>query len=449
MNLKRYLPALALCFAGYGSAHAAGFALIENSASGMGNAFSGAAAVADDASTVWFNPAGMSRLEGRQAVLAGHLILPGAAFEDRGSSVSAALGGTPLSGSDDKTRTPAAVPNTYLVGELDNGVRLGLGINAPFGLTTEYNDDWIGRYHAVKSDMKTVNFNPSIAFQASERLSLGLGANIQYVEVELTSAVDFGSLCYSLMPASSCGAAGLAPQQNDGFARVAGSNWALGWNAGLLFDLNDQTRLGVAYRSAVTQKVGGKAEFSVPGEAAFITASGAFTDSAVQARVTLPDSLSLSLAHQPGDGLTLLFDATLTRWSRFEELRIEYDNPAQPDSVTTENWQDSWRFSAGANIALDEDLTLRLGAALDQTPIPDAEHRTPRMPGNDRWWLSAGLGYQYSPDLRLDLGYSHLFVEEADIDNTLETSVPTLQHTLEGRYTSSVNIISAQASLSF
>lgn len=449
MQIKSVPLAVALCLAGADSVHAAGFALIEHSASGMGNAFAGAAATAEDASTIWFNPAGMSRLSGAQTVLSGHLILPVSDFTNDNSTTSALVGGSPITGANDASKTPALVPNTYLVGELSDSLHWGLGINVPYGLTTEYDDNWVGRYHAVKSDMKTVNINPALAFQLNEQLSLGVGISAQYAEVELTSAVDFGSICYSFLPSSSCQNLGLYPQQNDGFARIAGNNWAYSWNAGLHYRMNDDTQIGLAYRSSTTQNVDGKVDFTVPGEASLLTASGTFTDTNAQAKVTLPATFSMSMTHRVSDELTLLADATLTAWSVFEELRVTYPNSPQPDSVTTENWGDSWRFSVGANLALDSNTTLRLGTAHDATPIPSKDYRTPRLPGDDRWWLSIGLGHTVNKNLHVDVGYSHLFVADAKANNTLEGSVPTIHHTLNGEYEASVDIFSAQAVWTF
>lgn len=153
-------------------ASAAGFALIENSASGMGNAYAGGAAIADDASTVWFNPAGMMRLNGDQMSAALHIISPSAQFKDGGSSQSAAAGGGPLSGNEDDGGATAVVPNFYYVTELSENSRFGVGVTVPFGLSTDYDDDWVGRYHATTSEVQAININPSFAFKHNDKLSL-------------------------------------------------------------------------------------------------------------------------------------------------------------------------------------------------------------------------------------------------------------------------------------
>lgn len=431
------------------TALASGFALIEFSGSGMGNAFAGASAVAEDASTVQFNPAGMSLLDGRQMVGVLHFIHPTSDFSDQGSTAAAALGAGPLTGNEDDGGRNAYVPNFYYVQDINDKMKFGFGINAPFGLATKYDDTWIGRYHAVESDVKTVNFNPSISYRVDDKWSVGAGVSAQYVDVILSSAVDFGAICYAALGPGTCTTLGVAPQQNDGFAKLTGDNWSFGWNLGAIYEFSKDTRLGVAYRSQVKQDVDGDADFTVPGEAAFATASGAFVDTGLSASITLPETLSVSLYHDYDDKFAVLADITWTGWSSFEELRIVYDNPAQPDSVTTEDWNNSLRYSVGINYQLDEKIKLRGGIAYDETPIPSAERRTPRVPGDSRTWLSFGLQYKLDNEFTIDVGYSHLFVNKTHIDNTYESSIPTLAATIQGEYDASVDILTGQLTWNF
>lgn len=415
----------------HSSAHASGFQLIENSASGQGNAFAGAAATASDASTVWFNPAGMTKLKDKQLVTVGHIIVPDSSFTNNGS-----LDGTggSLNGADDDGGSTALVGNLYWVTDFGE-TKFGLGITTPFGLTTEYNDTWVGRYHAVETAMKTININPSIAREVNDKLSVGAGFNVLLADITLTSAVDFGSLIG-------------APQQADGFADLSADNltfneFAWGINLGMTYDFNENTRLGVAWRSEIDIAAEGKADFSVPTSAAPVLSSGAFQDTKLKAKVTLPQNVSVSVKHDMND-ITLLADVTWTGWSSFKELRIQYSNPFQPNSVTTEAWEDTLRFSIGADYKYNEKMTLRTGIAYDETPIPDGEHRTPRIPGNDRTWLSFGLTYEMSPEFIMDVGYSHLFISDSDINHSLESSITSLNASLNGTYSATVDILSAQ-----
>lgn len=439
------------------NAQSAGFAIIEQSASGMGNAYAGAAAVAEDASTIFFNPAGMTNLPGSQVVAAGHIIVPGADFGNDGSHVNPMLtGGTPfagsLPGSDDDAGETGLVPNLYFSTQLSDRLFAGVGINAPFALATEYDDDWVGRYHAIRSQISTLNINPSLAYKVNERISLGGGVSAQYIRTTLSNAVDFGSVCFGLegkgfLPAGTCSGAGVLPLQADGQAKVKGAGWGFGFNLGAMIHVTDHTRIGLAYRSTVDQSLEGDGTFRVPANFQAILNMGIplFSDTDVTAGVDLPESASISLYHAFNDQWAFLADATWTKWSRFEELHIKFDNPSQPDTVQPENWDNNMRYSIGATYRPSEKWIFRAGAAYDETPISRTTDRTPRIPGNDRTWLSVGMGYRLSDNLSMDAGYSHLFIDDTDLD-ALDHSTG---HQLIGTYESKVDIFSAQLNYKF
>jgi long-chain fatty acid transport protein len=174
-----------------------------------------------------------------------------------------------------------------------------------------------------------------------------------------------------------------------------------------------------------------------------VLATGAFQNSALSAEVTLPQSLSASIAHNM-DKMTLLADITWTGWSSFEELRIRYANPLQPDSVTTESWQNTRRYSVGVDYRYNDTTTLRCGLAYDESPVPSAALRTPRVPDNNRRWISFGATYVIQKDITIDVGYSHLFISDTSISNTFESSQPALAATLNGTYEATVDILSTQ-----
>jgi len=453
MSKKRIIPMLMASASIFGATEvsAAGFAIIENSASGMGNSYAGGAAIAEDASTIWFNPAGMTRLD-NEMLAAGHLIMPTASYNDDASTTATVMGGGTLDPSNtDRTADGgknALVPNFYWVTELQKDLKLGFGVTVPFGLGTDYDDDWVGRYHAVKSDVMSLNLNPSIAYKMGN-VSFGFGINAQFIKVELTSAIDMGTICTALgFPLSTC-----SPQGNDGFADLDGDSWAYGYNLGVLFDISEDARVGFSYRSSIEHDVAGNADFTVPSTLSFLTNQGSFLDTTLTANVSLPETISLSYFQNINEKISIMADYSLTTWSNFEELRIVYADatpqdiyPAQSDSVTTEDWEDSARISIGMNYQASPKWLYRFGVALDESPIPTAELRTPRIPGNDRTWISFGISHQFDKDRNFSFGYAHLIIDDTPINNTFEASTPVLEHTLNGNYKASVNILSAQVS---
>ncbi|MFM8331649.1 MAG: OmpP1/FadL family transporter [Candidatus Methylumidiphilus sp.] len=423
---------LALALLHTAAAHAAGFALIEQSASGMGAAFAGAAATAEDASTVFFNPAGMTYLpERQQVVLAGHAIKPTAEFSNNGSQRSPLAGGLPTFGNNGGDAGHwALVPNLYLAQPLFPGVKLGLGVNVPFGLKTSYAEGWVGRYQALESDLKSVNINPAIAVKATDWLSLGLGFSAMWMQADVSNAVDFGGLLRR-------------PQAVDGQSWLQGESWGWGWNLGALFQITADTRLGLAYRSQVHQDLQGTATFShVP-----LALLPRFSDGPAHSQVSLPDSLSASVVHQLDADWQLLADVTWTNWSVFQDFTVTRGNGYVLAS-TPEHWHDTVRAAIGAAYQLNPALKLRTGLAYDESPVP-GQYRTPRIPDSDRIWLSAGVAYSLTPASRVDFGYTHIFIMNASVNKTTDSSAPVLRDTLRGSYDSAVDILSAQFSHTF
>jgi len=418
-----------------GSVLGAGFALVEQGVSGLGNAYAGGAASAEDASTIFFNPAGMSRLSGHEILIAGHLIMPYANFENRGSTH---VTGAPLSGGDDGNAGDAKIiPNLYYSRKISDRFAVGIGVNTPFGLATTYSDDWVGRYHGIKSDLMSININPSFAYKVTDALSIGAGFSAQYVDAELSSAVDFGMIGFSL------GIPGLAPQQNDGFFDLKGDSWGVGYNLGLLYEFTENTRVGAAYRSRIEHTLEGDADFSkVPAPL-----SSAFRDTGAESDVTLPDSLSISFSHQFHPQWMVMADFTWTNWSLFDELIVKFDSGQDPNR-TIENWDDSYRYSLGVSYIPDKNWVLRIGTAYDTSAVSEAKYRTPRIPDGDRIWTALGFGYRISEIFGFDVAYAHLFINDPDINKTA-TGDDTLRGALKGTYSTHINIVSAQLTMSF
>lgn len=425
-----------LPFATPSASLAAGFALMEQSASGQGSAFAGAAALTEDASVIYFNPAGMTQLGRRQVVIGANIIDFSAAFTNHGSTFSSAAGGDALTGINDNGGKTAVLPNAYFASPLNEQWSWGIGINTPFGLETEYADNWVGRYHAIKSQLITINLNPALAYKVNDRLSVGAGVDAQYIDATLTSAIDFGALVG-------------APGALDGKAKITGDATSYGYNLGALFAVTPISHIGISYRSSIKYTLSGSADFTVPAPLVgapfgpLTVGSNIFANTSASTHIKVPSTLSLSYNHQLNDRVNLLADITRTGWNSFNELRIKY-NTLQPDSVTTEEWKNVYRYALGGSYLMHNGWKLRAGLAYDQSPVPNAIRRTPRVPDNDRTWLSVGAGGSLTRSLRLDLAYTHIFVKDASITNTFESSLPQLRHTLSGSYESSVDIVSAQ-----
>jgi long-chain fatty acid transport protein len=429
------LPTIALTVCHHPQvAQASGFALSEQSVKGLGNAFTGGAAAVDDASTIFFNPAGLTELEASSVQAGAYYIAPTVRFNNQGSSL---FNGTPLSGSEGgDAGVNAVVPNLYANWSISDRIKLGVGVNVPFALTTEYESDWVGRYQAVKSQLTTININPAIAAKLTEQLSVGAGVNLQYANAELSNAIDFGLIGLSTgLPTQ--------PQSADGFVKVEGNDWSLGYNLGILYKPDNNTRIGLAYRSAITHQLRGEADFTVPTATAALTQRGAFTDTDAKAELKLPDTLSLSIYQKVSPKFALMGDVTWTNWSRFDTLQIDFDNPAQPSTVQPQNWRDTIRVGLGFNYQVLEQLTLRAGIAYDPTPVKD-EYRTARIPDSDRTWLAVGASYKPSDSLSIDIGYAHLFVDDGSIEQVSRT-----EGTLRGKYENQVDIVGVQVNWSF
>jgi len=409
--------AVAGAFAGgVSQAHASAFALIEQSASGLGNSYAGAAAAAEDASTIFYNPAGMSLLPGGMQVSAGlALINLSAKFSDSGSTPGA--GPRPLGNNGGNAGDLSAVPNVYFAMGVAPDWKVGVGVSVPFGLKTEYDPAWMGRFQAIKSDIKTYNINPSVSYKLDDKMSFGFGLNYQSIDAEFTNAVNLG----------------VAEEMADIKAKD-NSGW--GFNLGAMFQLAPDTRLGVSYRSSIKYHLTGTATFSLNNP---VPSTNVSTD------IKMPDSASIALQHRLNPSWTLLADVSRTGWAKIKELKIESDIGTL--STTPENFRNTWRVGVGAIHRYNDAWSMKMGLAFDQSPVNDTD-RTARLPDNNRLWLSFGGQYKLSKDGTLDFGYAHLFIKDAPI-NQLNPTPPANNGQLVGTYKGSVDIFGAQFAYRF
>src|SRR5213592_1122718 len=324
---------------------AAGFQVNEQSARGLGSAFAGEAAAAEDASTIFFNPAGMTRLSGTQFVSSGFAIKPTVNFHNEGSRLNSTVGGGPLSGRNDGNGTPMALLQTLFISHelLSDRAWIGLGASTPYGLKTSWTPGWVGRYHAIDSELITVNVNPSLALKLTRWLSIGGGADIDYARARLTNALDLGTICQLNAPRF-----GLRPQRVDGLNVFRGDDWNARYTVGVLLSPLDTTRIGLAYRAYTHHRLGGSASFLIPKKAAILQRlTGALVYTGGNAALDLPDRVALSAFHQLTARWALLSDITWTHWSQFDQLVFNFENPKQPTIVQPERWKDSFRYDLG------------------------------------------------------------------------------------------------------
>ena len=403
-TMMRFLPA-ALLMVFSGSVSAAAFQLLEQNASGLGVSYAGSAAVADNASTIFFNPAGMTLLPGRQISLGVSAVRPSYRFRNLGSSASFGLAGS--NGGD--AGSWAALPNAYVSWQLTPQWHAGIGISSPFGLATKYEDpNWIGRFHAVNTEIRTVNVNPSLAYRVNDTVSLGFGINYQRVDAEMSN------------------------QTGLGLSRLKGDDGSWGWNAGALFTLSPAMRVGVAYRSAIAHTLEGTQTLGVlPGMA-------------VSAKLKLPDTLTLSVWQQVSDRWEAMGDLSYTRWSMVDRLNV-----ITPAGVGVEpfGYKNSWRIAWGAAYKYTDAWKLKFGIAYDRTPISGLT-RSARVPDNNRLWLSLGAQWKPGRDSVIDLGYAYLYVKDPAI-HQVKSLTPAGTATLSGQYDASAHILGVQFTQGF
>ena len=232
--------------------------------------------------------------------------------------------------------------------------------------------------------------------------------------------------------------------------RVTGNDWSFGYTLGALLEPVPGTRFGVGYRSQIDHRLRGDADFSTGGATgqAISAATGQFRDTGSTADLTTPASLSFGLHQDLGPRFALMAEASWTNWSKFHELRVKFDNPAQADSVTEDQWHDSWFFAAGGSWRATDDLTLRFGVAHDQSPVRN-QYRTPRIPDGDRTWLSVGVGWSPARWLTCDAGFTHILAQDTEVSLTTDGTGNATRGNLDASYDNAIELFAVSARLVF
>lgn len=375
---------------------ASGFAINEQSISGMGVGFAGRSSSAEDASTVAGNPAGMARLKQEQFTV-------GAAGIYADSEIDHAR--STLGGSNEGDMVPlVGVPMGYYVKPLDDQWAVGFGVYVPFGLATDYESGYAGRYWADKSVVKVITFQPTVSYAFNDKVSIGFGPTINRIEGELTSRT-----INAANPISG----------GDGQVKIKGDDTALGFNVGILVQATDKTRLGLTYHSKVDYKLDGDTKVRNLRARAALPAFNFKSDASLD--LTTPESVDFSFTHELDDRWTIYGGSTWTRWSRLKDITVENSGSATATAlglgtITEEqNWHDTWAHAIGASYKLNKQWTLRTGFSVDQSPTNNHD-RSPRIPSGDRRIFSVGAGYSPTDNITLDFAYSYLKEESVDVN---------------------------------
>jgi long-chain fatty acid transport protein len=405
-----------------GIAGAAGFALLEQNASGLGTAYAGSAAAATDASTIFFNPAGLTQLPGMQVVIAGSAINVESSFSGTASMTPPLI---PLGTNDGGNAGGwGFVPSAYFSAPIGERWAVGVGVGAPFGLKTEYESNWMGRFLGVKSELTTVNINPSVAFKVNDSISLGAGVNWQHADAKLSSAV--------VLPTG------------QGLNELDADDDAWGWNVGALFKLGTDMRVGISYRSSLDYTLKGNVTTTSSATGA-VFAPATFP---AQADIKFPDMAILSVVQQFGEKWQLLGDLQYTNWSTIGTVNVVNSNNGATRDTLRFDFDNAWRVALGVNYFSSEKWTLRGGLAWDQSPVSD-QNRTVRLPDNDRYWLALGAQYKFGKGGALDIGYAHLFIQSPNINQTKQQPGTAITSNVTGDYDNSVDIIGVQFTWTF
>ncbi|MBV1776969.1 OmpP1/FadL family transporter [Burkholderiaceae bacterium DAT-1] len=428
------ISALMIAAAFAQSAFASGYHFGTQSISAQGTANSNAAE-AGDATVLFYNPAGMSYLQGDQfsGVLA--IVNPNVSFTDKGSYTA---GGVPTKGGNGGDIVkPTAVPHLYYTHKMDDALSVGVAAFVPYGDAISYDENWAGRYNIIETKLESFNINPSFALKVNDRLRIGGGISAQYMTGTLVKGSDFGSGVASLVAPMLPGMqadvlAGRIPaaafqalvgevktmQGNpkyDGSVTVKGDDWGFGWNVGLMFDIDESNRFSLAYRSQIRQKLTGDAKWTLPSSLAAMPLVGTTVSNLLKTKgyvaggasisIVTPESLSMSFLHRVDKDLALTASLTRTDHSRLQNLTIKLDS-GLPQSNTVENWRNTWAGAIGATYRQSEQLTLRAGMSQDQSPVQD-QFRTPSLPDGDRKTFAFGGNYALNKGNNIDFVASY------------------------------------------
>jgi len=418
--------ALLCALATAGTAHASGFQVRETSGTLQGSSYAGMSTLTTDASTMSYNPGSVGQYSETTYSVGGSIIRPVAKAKNIEASGGAVTNTQTFNeGTYKDMAQDAFVPNAHAVWKLNDQFNLGISITAPWGLVTDNDSDFAGRFYGTTSKIKTINLKPVLAYRFDNGLSVGLGPQIQQMDASLSKAVP------------NLGGAG------EGNSEVSGDSVDMGWAAGLNWEVVPGTKVGLAYNSEIKHDLDGKIDFDPAAEAL------GYTDRNTTAEVITPEAITFGVAQEIGEKWTVMADGQWTNWNSIDTLTFNYDGDISPQggvqnsSSEEYKWGSAWFASLGARYQYDDNWSFTTGIAFDETPIK-TKYRNVRLPDSNRYWASLGASYKVADWASLSLGYTHVFAHEARVDVT-----NSALGNFAADYEAKVDIIALQAKFKF
>lgn len=367
------------------------------------------AASTDDPSALYFNPATAAWVERPTLLVGNHFLTGRVRFHDKGSTIPGHESG------DIVRRTE--IPNLDYVYPIGDGLTLNLAMSATSGTATNYHLNWAGRYFGIDTSIAVIEVLPSVSYQLTDNLAIGVGLMFDYAKMKARQK----------LPTAQFG--------HDAKLRTEGDDWDMGYSAGIVWRPWEGTSFGVGYRSSTSYEMNLDAKFyNIPGA---IGIGSSYRDRA-KLKLKMPQSVTFGVQQEITDRLTLMMDIAWTKWSSMKSLTTTFDKGILVKSSTqTMNWHDSWRFSFGGEYKLTDKWTLRAGTAFDQRAVTKKENKVVMLPDSHRIWACIGASYQWTENLRLDVGWNHIFFHPSEAKQYL-----TEQQYIHGKYKGFTDLVS-------
>jgi long-chain fatty acid transport protein len=399
------------------NSYSAGFSTDLHSTSSLGNSNAGAVVGSHDISDSFSNPSILSAVKNKELVLSLAHLNSDIDDDNANATYGSAFGSGSVTGgrNNDGGIENALIPAFYYANRINDKLVFGLNVTAPYALATKYDDNWVGRYHAIKSNMESTNINPSIAYGVNEKLSVGFGLQAQYIKTVLTKAVFDGT--------------------NDHIGKLKADDLGFGYNFGADYKINERSKIAFGYRSKIDHKLEGKSQ---------VQGLNMFSD--ITANITTPESFIIGASYNINDKIELLSDISWARWSRLQVFDVVAPQNSTLDGDDLEfHYKDSWKYSLGLNYQMSNNLKIRAGTAYEEGANSSSTYRSPRVPTGDRIWASLGFEYRVSDNLKINTSYLHQFYKKTSTNIEAETQTSSL----DTNYKTKVDVFALGMRLSF